>query len=471
MPDQTPGSVTRWPALTVWLAVAVLAFVCVTAARAQDLTPPAPAVAAESTAAPRQVSVIPAASDAQIATRLADILRATGWFTAPQVNVTDGVAFLDGAAETQERRAWAGNLAQNTEGVVAVVNRIAINADVGSTFDRALAESAGLVQSALQTWPLVLLAIVIIALSWLASLLVAAIARHALTSRIASPLLLGVVVRTIAVPVFLLGVYFVLRVAGLTQLALTLLGGTGLIGIIIGFAFRDIAENFLASLLLSMRNPFAGGDLIEVAGYTGIVQNLNTRSTVLLTLDGNHVQIPNATVYKSTIKNYSSIPSRRADYLVGIGYDSSVSLAQRLIGAVLAAHPAVLERPEPLVLVDQLGDATINLRIFYWFDSAAYSPAKINSALLRQTKNALLQGGIELPDPAREVVFPRGVPIVQMAAAPAEPAPLSQPAPPPSPVEETIDVTAEEGDLASESRAIDQTAGRVPESEVNLLTP
>ena len=108
-----------------------------------------------------------------------------------------------------------------------------------------------------------------------------------------------------------------LRVAGLTQLALTVLGGTGLIGIIIGFAFRDIAENFLASLLLSMRNPFNGGDLIEVAGYTGIVQNLNTRSTVLLTLDGNHVQIPNATVYKSTIKNYSSIPSRRAEFLVG----------------------------------------------------------------------------------------------------------------------------------------------------------
>jgi small conductance mechanosensitive channel len=279
-----------------------------------------------------------------------------------------------------------------------------------------------------------------------------------------------VVVRTIAIPVFLLGIYLVLRVAGLTQLALTLLGGTGLIGIIIGFAFRDIAENFLASLLLSMRNPFAGGDLIEVAGHTGIVQNLNTRSTVLLTLDGNHVQIPNATVYKSTIKNYSSIPSRRADYLVGIGYDSSVSQAQRLIGAVLAAHPAVLDRPEPLVLVDQLGDATVNLRIFYWFDSAAYSPAKINSALLRQTKNALLQGGIEMPDPAREVVFPQGVPIRQMAALAADAA-VAPTLATSVPAEEIRDATAEEGDLASESRTIDQQAGRVPEAEVNLLKP
>lgn len=84
-----------------------------------------------------------------------------------------------------------------------------------------------------------------------------------------------------------------------------------------GFAFRDIAENFLASLLLSVRNPFRSGDLVEVAGHMGIVQNLNTRSTILLTLDGSHVQIPNATVYKSTIENFSSNPNRRANFAVG----------------------------------------------------------------------------------------------------------------------------------------------------------
>ena len=214
---------------------------------------------------------------------------------------------------------------------------------------------------------------------------------------------------------FLLGVYFVLQVAGLTRLALTVLGGTGLIGIIIGFAFRDIAENFLASLLLSVRNPFRSGDLVEVAGHTGIVQNLNTRSTILLTLDGSHVQIPNATVYKSTIENFSSNPNRRANFTVGIGYDSSAAKAQKLISEVLRAHPAVLDAPEPLVLVEELGAATVNLRVNYWFDSGTHSPAKINSALLRQTKNVLLESGIELPDPAREVVFPRGVPVTMLS--------------------------------------------------------
>jgi small-conductance mechanosensitive channel len=278
-----------------------------------------------------------------------------------------------------------------------------------------------------------------------------------------------VVVRAISIPVLLLGIYFVLQVAGLTRLAVTVLGGTGLVGIIVGFAFRDIAENFLASLLLSVRNPFSTGDLIEVAGETGIVQNLNTRSTVLLTLDGNHVQIPNATVFKSTIKNYSSTPTRRAQFLVGIGYDSSVAQAQMLISGILKEHPAVLDQPEPLVLVDELGAATVNLRVSYWFDSRTYSPAKANSALLRLTKNVLLEAGIELPDPAREVVFPKGVPLIQISEDQLQqPAPM--PHPPGAKPNEKLDATAGEGDLTNETEEMrGHSQGEVLEASENLL--
>lgn len=414
----------------------------------------------------RPVAAVPEASDGQITARLARILTATGWFETPSVEVRDGVVFLSGVAETRERRDWATRLAENTEGAVAVVNRMAIAGDLATTLERAGSEVGGALQRAWEAWPLVLLAIVIVAAAWLLAWLVAMIARPILNRRISSPLLAGVVVRLLSAPIFLLGIYFVLRLAGLTQLALTILGGTGLVGIIIGFAFRDIAENFLASLLLSMRNPFNRGDLIAVAGEEGIVQNLNTRSTVLLTLDGNHVQIPNATVFKSIIKNYSSIPSRRADFGVGIGYESSVTAAQQLIGAVLRDHPAVLDDPEPLVLVDALGDATINLKIFYWFDSAAYSPGKINSALLRLVKNALVEGGIEMPDPAREVVFPQGVPLIS-ADGTRPVAPASRP---PPAREETADATEAEGDLTSETREIGgKDEGRIPEAGTDLL--
>ena len=322
-----------------------------------------------------------------------------------------------------------------------------------------------------RAWPLVVLASLIILATGVIARLVAMAVRLLFASRIGSPLMLTVVARAFAIPIFLLGVYFVLQFSGLTRLAISVLGGTGLIGIIIGFGLRDIAENFLASILLSVRNPFRSGDLIDVAGQTGVVQNLNVRSTVLLTLDGNQVQIPNSTVYKSIIKNYSSIPSRRAEFRVGIGYDSSAAKAQVLIAEVLREHPAVLETPEPVVLVEELGAATVNLRIYYWFDSATYSPYKINSALLRQTKNALLKGGIELPDSAREVIFPKGVPIIQKMSTAEISRESESAASAVHTLDDMSDTTPSEGDLSNETVEMreQQSEGNLPEAQENLL--
>ena len=452
------------------LAACISAF-AVTPLSAQDADngtagPSRSSLKSEQTAQPSQpVTVVPTASDAEIANRLARILKSTGWFDNSRVSVRDGVVTLDGVANTQEHRAWAGDLAAKTEGTVAVVNRIEVNADVSSTFGLAGEELARLARQAAQSWPIVVLGLLVIAIAWLFSRVVGALARRFFINRIESPLLLAVLVRLFAIPVFLLGVYFVLQVAGLTRLAITVLGGTGLVGIIIGFAFRDIAENFLASLLLSIRNPFRRGDLIEVAGHTGIVQNLNHRTTVLLTLKGNHVQIPNATVYKNIITNFSSNPSRSAEFTIGISYDSPIAEAQRLIGEVLRKHPAVLEKPKSLVLVRDLGASTVNLKVTYWFDSATYAPDKINSALLRISKSVLLQAGIELPDPAREVVFPKGVPVRQVGTKPDirtrdRPETLRE--------DEEKSVTTGEGNLSTECPEIEDSAPS-PEPAENLL--
>jgi small-conductance mechanosensitive channel len=378
-----------------------------TGALAQSQTPLSPPAELSDPAPKTPVTVIPAANDRDISRRLEGILKSTGWFEAPRVSVREGVVSLDGTTDTQEHKNWAGDLAGKTQDVVAVVNRIKVQTDVGSTLERAGAEFEGLYRQTAQSWPLIVLSIVILIIAWLLAKLVALLARRFLSRRVTSPLLLTVMARAFSFPVFLLGIYFILQVAGLTRLALTLLGGTSLIGIMIGFAFRDIAENFLASLLLSARNPFRTGDLVEVAGHTGIVQNLNTRTTILLSLEGSHVQIPNAIVYKNTIENFSSNSNRRATFTVGIGYESSAAKAQKLISQILHQHPAVLATPEALVLVEELGAATVNLRVIYWFDGTTHSADKINSALLRQTKNILHDGEIVLPDPAREAAFPK----------------------------------------------------------------
>ncbi|MEM8533538.1 MAG: mechanosensitive ion channel family protein [Chloroflexota bacterium] len=445
---------------------------------AQEPVPTEVPTAEEQPEAPAQVEVQPTAQDEQIDERLTGILQATDWFVTPSVTVRDGVVFLDGQTETEEYQEWAGNLAQNTQDVVAVVNRIEVLPRSPWDFSPALAEMQTLWRDLIQAIPLFLFGIIVLLVSWWITKPITHISRRVLRDQLGSQLLTRIVSRAIAIPVFLLGLYLVLQVAGLTRLALTLLGGTGVVGIVIGFAFRDIAENFLASVLLSIRKPFRTDDFIEVAGYTGIVQQMNTRSTVLMTLDGNHIQIPNATVFKNTIVNYSANPNRRSDFAVGIGYDDAIPQAQELISQILDQHPAVLRTPEPLVLVDELGAATVNLRIYFWYDATLYAPIKITSSLIRLTKRTLEKNGISMPDEAREVIFPQGVPVIQPSNleentptngakrngppkhTPSDDALLSEPL-----------TTEAEGHLHSEEQDIRKQAerSRTPEEGENLL--
>jgi len=366
--------------------------------------------------APAKVAVQPIALDEEIRKRLQNVLDATDWFIAPQVAVEDGVVFLNGRAESDEIKKWAGDLARNTQDVVAVANRIEVSKPSAWDFSGAQSGLSGLSRDVIRSLPFLLVALLILALSAGAGWLTARGARHFLGARIRAKLLRGVLAGGLGVSVFLAGTYIVLRVSGLTQLALTIVGGTGLVGLAVGIAFRDITENFLASIFLSVQQPFEKGDLIEIVGVTGYVQQLNVRTTVLMTLDGNLVQVPNAAVYKSTVRNFTATPNRRENFVVGIGYDDAIDEAQEIALKVLVDHPAVLKEPEPWVLADDLGKATVNLRIYFWINGHEHSWLKVRSSVIRLVKRAFQQRGISMPDEAREVVFPRGVPVTILDA-------------------------------------------------------
>ena len=360
---------------------------------------------------PAKVEVQGVVRDVEIRQRLADILETTGWFGAPEVRVQDGIVFLKGTTETDESRTWAGNLARNTEGVVAVVNQIEVVATTIWDFAPAFGVLSALVRSFVRMLPLIVVAIVVIATSGIIAKLTVHVLRRRLRTRALSSLMREVAARTGGVLVVVVGLYLVLRIAGLTQLAFTVVGGTGLIGLALGIAFRDITENFLASLFLSLQQPFREGDLVEVANITGYVQRLTSRTTVLMALDGNQVQVPNATVFKSTIRNFTSNPNRRDDFIVGIGYDDSISAAQEVALEVLAEHPAILKEPEPLVLVENLGSSAVNLRVYFWFDGSRHSSPKVKSSVIRLIKKALQDSGVSMPDESRGVTFPHGLPL------------------------------------------------------------
>jgi len=364
--------------------------------------------------APAKVDVKPVARDEEIRTRLQNVLEATGWFTDPEVRVEHGVVFLTGQSETDELKKWAGDLARNTQDVVAVANRMEVLElsvwDLSPAWNGLLT----LWRDVIRSLPFVAFGLLILMLSVVTGAIATRGARAFLHRRLRAKLLRTVIARGVGVLVFLIGTYIVLRVSGLTQLALTVVGGTGLIGLAVGIAFRDITENFLASIFLSMQRPFETGDLVEVSGVTGFVQQLNMRTTVVMTLDGNLVQIPNAIVYKSNVRNFTANANRREDFVVGIGYDDSINEAQEVARRVLGEHPAVLNDPEPSVLADSLGKATVNLRVYFWLNGREHSWLKVRSSVIRLVKIAFQENGISMPDEAREVVFPQGVPVAMV---------------------------------------------------------
>jgi len=462
-----PGDVAGVPPRTLALTLLLAAALAPPSAFGQEPTPKAGAGdppkqeapdKEELSPAPAKVDVKPVARDEEIRQRLQSVLNVTGWFTEPTVEVDEGVVFLNGRAESDDLKKWAGDLARNTQDVVAVANRIEVPGPSVWDFRPAWDGLIDLWREFIKSLPFLAFGLIVLALSAAASVLATRLAVTALRPRVKTRLLRNVVARALGGLIFLFGTYVVLRVSGLTQLALTVVGGTGLVGLAVGIAFRDITENFLASVFLSVQRPFETGDLVEVAGVTGYVQQLNVRTTILMTLDGNLVQIPNATVYKSNLLNFTTNANRREDFVVGIGYDDSINDAQEVAREVLAAHPAVLNDPEPSVLVEGLGSSTVNLRVYFWLNGREHSWLKVRSSVIRLIKLAYQKHGISMPDEAREIILPQGVNVNVLSGESAEARADRRPAArPPRDASESVSTRAE-GGLSSEAGVIEEQA-------------
>lgn len=276
--------------------------------------------------------------------------------------------------------------------------------------------------------------------------------------------------RIMSLMIILLGLYIFLRLAGLTQFAIAIISSTGVIGLILGFAFKDIAENFISSLLISVQRPFKLGDVIAIEGYLGVVKKVTARATILVDYDGNHIQIPNATIYKNVIQNMTANPRMRGHFVVGIGYDSSVRKAQTIAIEIMTEHPGVLAEPEPQVLIDNLGSSTINLQVYFWVNVGTHSVPKVASNLMRLVVRAFEAQQINMPDDARERIFPQG-----FDSLPSRPRETTQQAGTPS--REKINKTLEDSqdavsdDISSDTEDIRQQAAqsRDPESGANII--
>lgn len=361
----------------------------------------------------QQIEISQTVSDQAIEKRFASILSVSKRIEEPQVKVTEGVLVLSGWTDDEADKLWVEEAANRTEGVIAVVNNIEVRLGEQWDLDPAVSEAVGLYDRFIRALPKLTIALIVLMVTWFLAKIIVAVATRILSHKIHNPFVLRMSSRVFAIPVVVIGLYLVLQLTGLTNLAVTVIGGTGLLGLVIGIAFKDIAENFLASILISIQRPFKIGDYILVDGHQGVVQSVTTRGTVIMTLEGNHIHIPNAIIYKNTIVNVTANPNCRKTFIVGIGYGDNISNAQAIALQVLQNHQAVLNEPEPQVLVDNLGASTVNLKVYFWVNGQDYSATKVKSAVIRLIKKAFDDAAISMPDEAREVVFPEGIHITQ----------------------------------------------------------
>lgn len=250
--------------------------------------------------------------------------------------------------------------------------------------------------------PLLILALLIVWLAWLAGSWISQRAWVARASK-SNPFLQDLARTTVRWIVFGLGVLIALEILQATALVGAVLGTAGVLGVALGFAFKGILENYLAGILMSLRQPFAPRDHVVINGNEGIVVALTSRATVLMTPDGNHLRIPNAMVFGSVTLNYTRNPSRRFNFEIGLGVSEDLIRAQSLGIDELRRIEGVMGKPPPRALITALGDSNVQVSFLGWVDQRAHEFAQVRSEAIRRVKLALEKAGMDMPEPIYRV--------------------------------------------------------------------
>jgi len=369
-------------------------------AQAQDAdraAAPAPAIATRTQASESR----------DIGDRIESIFREIEPLRNVQVRVSAGVVTLTGTVPSVEDVKRAEAIASRVAGVVTVQNDVQRDLALGSNLSPTFGEFNNDLRSLARALPLIGVALaiglVIVALGYLLAS-VDRLWRWIMPNPFLAELA-GTFVRFVAI---VLGMIAALEVLGATALLGGVLGGAGVIGIALGFAVRDTVDNYVSSLMLSLRQPFRANDHIVIEGNEGRVIRLTSRATVLMTLDGNHVRIPNSIVFKSVILNYTRNPERRFSFDLGIDAEDNPVDGMAVGLAAMNALEFILDAPAATAVIRDVGDSNIVLRFYGWIDQADTDFLKARSLAIQATKSGLEAAGFALPEPIYRLRFDEG---------------------------------------------------------------
>ena len=317
------------------------------------------------------------------------------------VQVQQGVVTLGGTVESSADTTKAEGIAGRDSGVVTVENKIVRDKSVGSGV-------AGL-KKVSDKFAGVASELPLIGVALLAALLIAALGYlmaglGGLWQRVTrNPFLAELIASAIRFIFVLAGILVALDMIGAGTILGAVLGGAGVVGLALGFAMKDTIENYVSSLMLSLRQPFQANDKVRIDAFEGRVVRLTTRATILMTDDGNHLRLPNSTVFKAVIVNYSRNPQRRFDFVLQIDTKADPATARHCGYRALKALDFVLEQHAPAAVVKDVLYPNIAIQFVGWLDQSKTDFGKGRSHAIEAVKRALEEDGLAIPDPITRV--------------------------------------------------------------------
>ncbi len=397
---------------------AALALIFAAASPAAAILPalpePAPSEAA-ATASPASTidNTQRAGDDERIAARIRGILGELPAFGDVDVAVSQGVVRLSGTVPAQDDIARAEAIAGRVAGVVTAESSLERDVSLAAQAGGIGALRAKL-DGLVAMLPLLALALAVWAVIAAFGYLVARLAT--LWGKLAPNSFLKDLIASAIRFVFIVGGLVVaLDILGASALLGAVLGGAGVVGLALGFALRDTIENYVASLMLSLRQPFRANDWVRIDDLEGRVIRLTSRATILMSLDGNHLRIPNGQVFRAVITNFTRNPQRRFQFDLGVDADDDALAASRLGRETLAGLPFVLDQPPTEGRIVEVGDSNVVIRFLGWIDQTQTDWWKAQSRAIPAVKQALETAGFGMPEPIYRLRFdPRSasVPLV-----------------------------------------------------------
>ncbi|MBB3209184.1 small-conductance mechanosensitive channel [Rhodopirellula rubra] len=398
------------------IAVAIAAQLAATPTHGQEAVPPDDLATANET-----ISVDGVIEDAAIVKRLTAVFKATGWFSETNVQCESGIVTLSGVADTEERREWAEKLADRTQDVIAVVNQLSVD---DSTIGVDLTGSATAVEASLDDmWrdfltrsPLLFAALIVVVLTALFAKAFGWLLVKLLNQRRMRTSLKDLFYQLAAIGTWIVGLLIATIVAFPGMTPSKALAVLGLGSVAVGFAFKDIFENFFAGILILWRYPFDRGDFISTGDLTGKVEEVTIRNTMIRRLDGELAVVPNATIFKNTVDVLTDQPQRRVRIVCGVAYDEDLATARDVISEAVQSCETVQAKRTVQVFANEFAESSINFEVVWWTGSKPVDVRRSRDEVVTAIKGALDNAGIEIPFPYRTLTF-KNVAVAQTVAA------------------------------------------------------